>query len=73
MVDALWTGNALKEKDLFNSKADPAQVAAIRRSLDLGSEFPACTPHSVCEALTSFLHALPQPLLPPESYPTVTI
>jgi hypothetical protein len=26
LVDALWSGNALKEKDLFNSKADPAEV-----------------------------------------------
>lgn len=26
LVDALWSGNALKEKDLFNSKADPVEV-----------------------------------------------
>lgn len=26
LIDALWSGNALKEKDLFNSKADPAEV-----------------------------------------------
>ena len=26
LVDALWAGNALKEKDLFNSKADPKEV-----------------------------------------------
>jgi phosphatidylinositol-bisphosphatase len=72
LVDALWSSNALKEKDLFNSKADPREVAAIRSSLDRGLDFPAgCTPHSICEALVSFLQALPQPLLPPDSYPSV--
>jgi inositol polyphosphate 5-phosphatase INPP5B/F len=71
LVDGLWAGNALKEKDLFNSKADPAEVVAIRYALDTGADLPSCSPHSLCEALTSFIAALPQPLLPPESYPTV--
>lgn len=74
LVDALWSSNALKEKDLFNSKADPAQVVAIRYALDHGRDFPVgITPHSICEALVSFLGALPQPLLPPESYPSVSV
>jgi hypothetical protein len=46
-------------------------VTAIRYSLDNGTDMPPCTPHSLCEALVSFLQALPQPLLPPESYPSV--
>eukprot|EP01032_Pedospumella_encystans_P014590 gene14590-16746_t len=71
LVDALWSSNALKEKDLFNSKADPAEVAMVRYSLDHGRDFPVgLSPHSICEALVSFLQALPQPLLPPESYPS---
>jgi len=73
LVDALWSSNALKEKDLFNSKADPAEVAMVRYSLDHGRDFPVgLSPHSICEALVSFLQALPQPLLPPESYPSVS-
>lgn len=48
------------------------QVTAIRSALDNGTDFPPCTPHSVCEALVSFLGALPQPLLPTESYPSVS-
>ena len=47
------------------------QVKAIRSALDNGTDFPVCTPHSVCEALVSFLGALPQPLLPAEPYPSV--
>ena len=74
LVDALWSSNALKEKDLFNSKADPAEVAMVRYSLDHGRDFPVgLSPHSICEALVSFLQALPQPLLPPESYPSVSV
>ena len=26
LIDALWSGNALREKDLFNSKADLQEV-----------------------------------------------
>lgn len=26
LIDALWSGNALKERDLFNTKSDPQEV-----------------------------------------------
>mmetsp|Transcript_4471 Transcript_4471/g.10088 ORF Transcript_4471/g.10088 Transcript_4471/m.10088 type:complete len:903 (+) Transcript_4471:187-2895(+) len=73
LVDALWSGGALQEKDLFNSKGDAAEVAAIRGSLDSGEPLPSCSAHSVCEALVAFLAALPQPLLPADAYPSSEI
>lgn len=71
LVDALWSSNALKEKDLFNAVADPNEVIAVRRALDQGSEFGICSPHAIAECLTSFLSSLPKPLLPPDLYPSV--
>ena len=74
LIDALWSGKALMEKDLFQAAADPAEVAAIREALDCGTDFPPhCTPHAYTEALTSLLAALPRPLLPPDLYPTVEV
>jgi phosphatidylinositol-bisphosphatase len=35
-------------------------------------DLPSCTPHSLCDTLTRFIAALPQPLLPLELYPTVS-
>ena len=70
LVDALWNGKALLEKDLFQAPQDPSEVAAKREALDCGLDFPhGCTPHAYLEALTSFLSSLPKPLLPPELYP----
>ena len=71
LVDALWTGGALREKDLFNTPGVAAEVIAIRLSLDRGTELPACSPHSVVEVLLSFVAAFARPLLPQELYPTV--
>jgi len=74
LVDALWNGKALQEKDLFQAAADPLEVAAIREALDCGADFPPhCSPHAYIEALTSLLAALPRPLLPPDLYPTVEV
>jgi len=74
LVDALWSGKALQEKDLFQAVADPSEVAAIRESLDCGADFPLhCAPHAYTEALTTLLGALPRPLLPPDLYPTVEV
>jgi hypothetical protein len=74
LVDALWTGNALKEKDLFNSAlANANEVIAIRSALDRGLDFPSqCSPQSIVEVLLTFLAALPRPLLPADLYPTVS-
>lgn len=73
LIDALWSGRSLKEKDLFNSPADPTEVIAIRRALDHGTDFPAnLSPHSYVDCLTTFLKALPKPLLPPDLFPTVS-
>lgn len=69
LIDLLWSGGALQEMDLFSGSSDSGEVAAIRESLDCGSAFGPCTPHSVVEALLSLLAALPRPLLPRETYP----
>ncbi len=75
LVDALWSGNALREKDLFNTAlADSSEVAAIRLALDRGTDFPTqCSPQSIVEVLLTFFAALPRPLLPPDIYPPVRI
>ncbi len=73
LVDALWTSNALKEKDLFNSAyANADEVQMIRQALDRGLDFGPCSPHSLVEALVSFFAALPRPLLPIDLYPNVS-
>jgi inositol polyphosphate 5-phosphatase INPP5B/F len=72
LIDALWSSNALKEKDLFNTTcAVEEEVAMIRLALDRGTEFGACCPQSLVEALLTLLSSLPRPLLPPDLYPTV--
>jgi phosphatidylinositol-bisphosphatase len=74
LVDALWAGNTPKTRDLFERKADASEVGAIRSSLDCGMELPVdCSVHALCEALVSFLGALPQPLLSPDLYPSVSL
>jgi phosphatidylinositol-bisphosphatase len=70
LVDAVWQGG-MREKDLFSSAADQGEVRCLRECLDTGAQFPSCSAHSVVEALVSFISALPQPLLPPELYPTL--
>ena len=42
LVDALWAGNALKEKDLFNSKANPEEVKYIHSNYWQFSSFTLC-------------------------------
>lgn len=74
LVDALWSGKALLEKDLFQTPGDVNEVAAIREALDLGIDFPPnCSPHAYVDALTSFIAALAKPLLPIDLYPTVEV
>ena len=48
-------------------------MAAVRESLDTNTEFPTCTPHAIAGAITTFLSALPYPLLPPRLYPKSSI
>jgi phosphatidylinositol-bisphosphatase len=74
LVDALWAGNALREKDLFNSPGDTQEIAQIRYALDHSAEFDfAMSPHSLVDCLIHFLSSLPKPLLPMELYPTVRV
>ena len=74
LIDALWAGNALKEKDLFNSPGDLSEIQQIRYALDHGLEFnQMMSPHSLADCLVLFLNALPKPLLPMELYPTVSL
>jgi phosphatidylinositol-bisphosphatase len=42
-------------------------------ALDTGKDFPPCSPHSIAQVIVSFLDALPQPVLPPSTYPTSEI
>lgn len=71
LVDALWSGNALKEKGLFNTPADALEVAAIRQALDEGLDFaPSASPHDIVACLLGLLSSMPRPLLPPALYPT---
>lgn len=47
-------------------------MATVRECLDRGEDFPQqVSPHALVEALTSFLLALPTPLIPQELYPSV--
>jgi len=74
LADALWSGKALQEKDLFQAVADPVEVSAIREAIDCGVDFPPnCSPHAYVEALSSLLAALPKPLLPPDLYPATEV
>lgn len=73
IIDALWAGNALREKDLFNSPGDNNEISQIRYALDHGLEFNfTMSPHSLADCLIHFLNSLPKPLLPMELYPTVS-
>jgi phosphatidylinositol-bisphosphatase len=74
IVDALWAGEALKEKDLFNSPGDAQEMNQIRYALDHGSEFDfSMSPHSLADTLIHFLNSMPKPLLPMELYPQTEI
>jgi hypothetical protein len=73
LVDALWSGDALREKDLFATDSDTIELAEVRESLDTGNIFPECSPHAIAEAIVTFIAALPQPLLPVKLYPTMDI
>lgn len=74
LIDALWTGNAMKEKDLFNSAyANANELRMIRQALDRGLDFGPCSPHSLVEALVTFLASLQRPLLPLDLYPMVSV
>jgi phosphatidylinositol-bisphosphatase len=73
VIDALWAGNALREKDLFNSPGDAQEISQIRYALDHSLEFDfPMSPHSLVDCLIHFLNSLPKPLLPMELYPTVS-
>lgn len=42
MVDGLWSGSALKEKDLFNSKSDPQEVTTVQLLLSTSDMMDPC-------------------------------
>ncbi len=70
LVDALWSGHAMREKDLFALPGVPEEIIVIREALDCGTDFThACSAHSYAATLQAFLKALPTPLLPQECFP----
>ena len=70
LVDTLWSGSAMQEKDLFASHGVPEELHAIREALDCGVAFTTpCSPHSYAQALQELVRSLPLPLLPYECYP----
>jgi inositol polyphosphate 5-phosphatase INPP5B/F len=71
VVDALWTGEAMKEKDIFAMPGVASEVVIIREALDTGADFTvACSPHSYAQTLQDMLMGLPSPLIPFEACPT---
>jgi hypothetical protein len=71
LVDALYVGGGMTERDIFQLVADPIEVATVRECLDRGEEFPPqVSPHALAEALGSFITALPSPLIPTDSTPS---
>eukprot|EP01038_Epipyxis_sp_PR26KG_P011261 gene11261-15109_t len=73
LIDALVVSDAIKEKDLFGGRPDLEEVKQIRNSLDQGLEFPSCSPHSIVEALITFIGSPAKPLLPVECYPNAEV
>lgn len=71
VVDALWSGGAIKEKDLFALPGVPEELLLIREALDCGKDFTAaCSPHSYAQILLDLLTGLPSPLIPFDAYPS---
>ena len=71
LVDALWSGDAIREKDLFQVEPIASELIAVRESIDTNAAFPSCSPHAIATALVSLIEALPAPLLPTKLCPTV--
>lgn len=69
LIDALWTGGALNEKDLFTGTALVQEVESVREALDCGLDFPPCAPHAIVEALVTLLEALPRPVISADLFP----
>lgn len=70
LVDALWQGGGMKERELFSSNAETGEVERIRECLDTGDDLPPCSAHSIAECIVCLIASLPQPLIPVELYPT---
>lgn len=64
LVDALWSGGAVRERDLFTVPADPAEIAAVRESLDCGAEIGFVSARAVAQCLIALVGSLPKPLFP---------
>lgn len=73
LVDALWTGDCIREKDLFAFEAAVTELEQICDCLDEGKCFPKCSPHALSQTLVSWIEALPNQLLPSRLYPTSEI
>lgn len=70
LVDALFQGGAMQEKDIFSTTAEPGEVERIRECLDCGDDLPSCAASSVAECVVLFIASLPQPLIPTDLLPT---
>jgi len=73
LIDALWTGDCIREKDLFACEAIPAELEQVCDCLDEGKSFPRFSPHAISQTLISWIEALPNQLLPPRLYPSSEI
>lgn len=59
LVDALYAGNAMKEKDLFAMSGIEEELYIIREALDFGEEFTvSCSPHSYAPVLQDFIQGI---------------
>ncbi len=64
LVDALWTGGAIREKDLFATPGKSDEIISIRESLDCGENFnKSFSPHSIVEALITLVESFPSPII----------
>jgi inositol polyphosphate 5-phosphatase INPP5B/F len=72
LIDTLWSGGAMQEKELFFSSSDSSEVALVRECLDTGVDIPAsCSLHAVADTLVGFLAALAQPVISFDFFPQV--
>ncbi len=64
LIDALWTGGAIREKDLFAMPGKLDEVISIRENLDCGENFnKTFCPHSIVEALVTLVESFPSPII----------
>jgi len=71
LCDALYTNHLLGTEGLFIKSGIPSEMSSIRESLDTGTEFAPCSPHSTAAVLFEFFRSLNFPLLSPALFPAI--